>query len=141
MCGPSGAGKSTLIGLLRREFPDDFGFSVSHTTRGPRPGEVDGVDYNFVEKSAMEAEIAQNKFLETAHVHGNIYGTSFEAVDRVAGANKICILDIDVQGVLTCKRLGYDAGKYVFVAPPSMEVLEKRLRGRGAWVAKGGGRG
>ena len=97
VCGPSGAGKSTLITMLRKEFPDDFGFSVSHTTRGPRPGEKDSVDYYFVEKSAMEKEISEGKFLETAHVHGNIYGTSFEAVNRVSANDKICILDIDIQ--------------------------------------------
>lgn len=97
MCGPSGVGKSTLIGMLRKEFPEDYGFSVSHTTRGPRPGEQHSVDYNFVEKAAMEKEIAEGKFLETAHVHGNIYGTSFEAVQRVSANNKICILDIDIQ--------------------------------------------
>ena len=97
VCGPSGAGKSTLIGLLRKEFPEDFGFSVSHTTRGPRAGEKDGVDYNFVNKADMELEIAAGHFLETAHVHGNIYGTSFEAVNRVSAADRICILDIDIQ--------------------------------------------
>lgn len=83
--------------MLRKEFPDDFGFSVSHTTRGPRPGERDGVDYYFVDKAAMEQEIAEGKFLETAHVHGNIYGTSYEAVNKVSANNKICILDIDIQ--------------------------------------------
>ena len=115
LCGPSGAGKSTLIDRLRKEFPDDFGFSVSHTTRDPRPGEKDGVDYNFVSKTAMEAEIEEGKFLEHAHVHGNIYGTSFAAVDRVSGANKLCILDIDIQvsgprtsACLVHKTLGMD---------------------------------
>ena len=97
MCGPSGAGKSTLIGALRKEFPDDFGFSVSHTTREPRTGERDGVDYNFVRKADMEAEIAAGKFLEHANVHGNLYGTSFAAVERVAADGRVCILDIDVQ--------------------------------------------
>lgn len=117
--------------MLRKEFPDDYGFSVSHTTRGPRPGEKDGVDYYFVDKALMEKEIGEGKFLESAHVHGNYYGTSFAAVDRVSAANKICILDIDIQGVRSCKAAGFDADKYVFVAPPSMGDLEKRLRGRG----------
>jgi len=131
VCGPSGAGKSTLIGMLRKEFPEDYGFSVSHTTRGPRAGERDGVDYYFVEKAAMEREIAEGKFLETAHVHGNIYGTSFEAVNKVSAKDKICILDIDIQGVKSCKRLSFDTDKYVFIAPPSLADLETRLRGRG----------
>jgi len=69
MCGPSGVGKGTLINRLMADFPGKFGFSVSHTTRAPRPGETDGVHYNFVEKSAMEADIAEGKFLEHAHVH------------------------------------------------------------------------
>lgn len=117
--------------MLRKEFPDDYGFSVSHTTRGPRAGEQDGVDYNFVDKSLMEKEIAEGKFLESANVHGNYYGTSFEAVNRVSARNKICILDIDIQGVRSCKKAGFDADKYLFIAPPSMADLEKRLRGRG----------
>ena len=83
--------------MLRKEFPDDFGFSVSHTTREPRAGERDGVDYNFVPKPQMEAEVAAGRFLESANVHGNLYGTSYAAVDRVAAANRVCILDIDIQ--------------------------------------------
>jgi len=131
ICGPSGVGKSTLIGLLRKEFPEDFGFSVSHTTRDPRPGEQNGVDYHFVDKETMEKGIAAGNFLEYAYVHGNIYGTSKQAVDRVAKDCKVCILDIDIQGVRTCKSLGFDADAYIFVAPPDMVSLEARLRGRG----------
>ncbi len=101
VCGPSGAGKSTLISMLRKEFPADYGFSVSHTTRDPRPGEKDGVDYHFVPKAVMEADMAEGKFLETAHVHGNFYGTSFKAVNEVASQNRICILDIDIQARCT----------------------------------------
>ena len=97
VCGPSGAGKSTLINLLRKEFPDDFGFSVSHTTREPRAGEQDGVDYHFSNKPTMEVAISEGKFLESANVHGNLYGTSFEAIDSVAKQHRVCILDIDVQ--------------------------------------------
>jgi len=74
--GPSGVGKSTLIKRLQAEFPDDFGFSVSHTTRKPRPGEKDGVDYHFAPIEAVRAEIGEGKFVEYAEVHGNIYGTS-----------------------------------------------------------------
>ena len=104
MCGPSGAGKSTLITKLREEFPTDFGFSVSHTTRAPRSGEHDGVDYFFVEKGAMELEIAEGKFLESANVHGNLYGTSFQAVESVSKQHRVCILDIDVQ-VSVCRTI------------------------------------
>ena len=130
MCGPSGVGKGTLINRLMADFPGKFGFSVSHTTRAPRPGETDGVHYNFVEKSAMEADIAEGKFLEHAHVHENIYGTSLAAVEAVATKGQVCILDIDVQGAEIVKKSTLDA-LFVFIAPPSMEELEKRLRGRG----------
>ena len=92
MCGPSGAGKSTLISKLRAEFPADFGFSVSHTTRAPRPGEVHGVDYNFVPLAEMQEAVGRGEFLEHATVHGNMYGTSFAAVDAVAHDDRICIL-------------------------------------------------
>jgi guanylate kinase len=139
VCGPSGVGKSTLIARLRAEYPDDFGFSVSHTTRAPRPGEEDGVAYFFTSKPEMEAGIAAGRFLEHAHVHGNLYGTSFDAIERVARAGRVCILDIDVQGVASCRRAGFPIGKYIFVAPPDTAVLETRLRGRGEWRRAGGG--
>merc|ERR1719265_2543989 len=76
ICGPSGGGKSTMIKRLMAEIPGRFGFSVSHTTRAPRPGEKDGVDYHFVAREEITEEIAQGNFLESAEVHGNYYGTS-----------------------------------------------------------------
>ena len=129
--GPSGVGKGTLIARLRAEFPDAFGFSVSHTTRAPRKGEADGVDYHFTSREVMQPMVAAGEFLEHADVHGNMYGTSFAAVRRVADAGKSCILDIDVQGAASCRAAGFDVGAYVFVAPPSTEELLSRLRGRG----------
>lgn len=76
ICGPSGVGKGTLIGLLMKRFPNDqFGFSVSHTTRKPRAGETDGVHYNFTNVETIKKEIAEGKFIEHAEVHGNYYGT------------------------------------------------------------------
>ena len=145
--GPSGVGKGTLIARLRAEFPDAFGFSVSHTTRAPRvlPGsplgsstppasgacEVDGVDYHFSSRENMLAMVGAGEFLEHAEVHGNMYGTSFAAVRSVAAAGRTCILDIDVQGAASCRRAGFEVGAYVFVAPPSTEDLLARLRGRG----------
>ncbi|KAL9265283.1 Guanylate kinase 2-like protein [Drosera capensis] len=128
--GPSGVGKGTLISKLMKEFPSMFGFSVSHTTRAPREKEVNGVHYHFTERSVMEKDINEGKFLEYASVHGNLYGTSVEAVEVVADAGKRCILDIDVQGARSVRTSSLEA-IFVFVCPPSFEDLEKRLRARG----------
>eukprot|EP01027_Heterolobosea_sp_BB2_P022408 GEZU01032990.1.p1 GENE.GEZU01032990.1~~GEZU01032990.1.p1 ORF type:complete len:195 (-),score=57.47 GEZU01032990.1:295-879(-) len=130
MCGPSGVGKGTLINKLMHEFPTHFGFSVSHTTRAPRPGEQDGVHYHFVSQEEMQKGINQGKFIEHAHVHGNYYGTSYDAVSAAIDAGKICVLDIDVQGARQVKKSNLNA-LMVFINPPSYEELERRLRGRG----------
>ncbi|GMH18718.1 hypothetical protein Nepgr_020559 [Nepenthes gracilis] len=128
--GPSGVGKGTLISKLMKEFPSMFGFSVSHTTRAPREKEINGVHYHFTERTLMEKEIKEGKFLEFACVHGNLYGTSVEAVEVVADVGKRCILDIDVQGARSVRASSLEA-IFIFVCPPSFEDLEKRLRGRG----------
>ena len=130
VCGPSGVGKGTLVGRVMEAHPGKFGFSVSHTTRDPRPGEENGVHYHFVSKDAALAEVAAGKFIEHAEVHGNIYGTSQAAVQSVLGEGKCCILDIDVQGARSVRKSGLPA-LFVFVAPPSFAELEGRLRGRG----------
>merc|ERR1719203_1201444 len=120
ICGPSGVGKSVLIKKLQEIFPNKFGFSVSHTTRDPRPGEQDGKDYHFSTHEVMEKGISEGKFIEHAHVHGNIYGTSKDAVDAVRNEGKICILDIDVQGAKSMneqkvlKRLANAKGEIEF---------------------------
>jgi len=136
VCGPSGVGKGTLIGKVLDAFPGLFGFSVSHTTRAPRPGETNGVDYHFVAKPDMEAAIARGEFLESAGVHGNFYGTSYRAVGDVMAAGKVCILDIDVQGCRSVKAAAAGGAlatlpRFLFIAPPTMEDLEVRLTGRG----------
>ena len=95
-----------------------------------REGEQDGVHYNFTTTDIIKKEIDDGKFVEYADVHGNYYGTSVAAVESVQKQGKICILDIDVQGVRNVKTSTLDA-IYIFIAPPSMEELEKRLRGRG----------
>ncbi|KAI9323672.1 guanylate kinase [Dichotomocladium elegans] len=130
IAGPSGSGKSTLLKRLFAEYPDTFGFSVSHTTRGPRPGEVNGKDYHFVTKETMEEEVAAGKFIESATFSGNMYGTSIKAVEDVVKAGKVCMLDIDMQGVKLVKKTSLNP-RYIFVQPPSLEILEQRLRGRG----------
>jgi guanylate kinase len=128
--GPSGVGKGTLVNLLMTRYPALFGFSVSHTTRQPREGEENGVHYHFVALADMEAATGRGEFVEFARVHANMYGTSIKAVEDVQSKGKICILDIDIQGVQKVKTSTLQC-KYVFIAPPSIEVLETRLRGRG----------
>uniref|UniRef100_A0A0D6QYP4 Guanylate kinase 1 n=1 Tax=Araucaria cunninghamii TaxID=56994 RepID=A0A0D6QYP4_ARACU len=128
--GPSGVGKGTLIKKLMEEFPTTFGFSVSHTTRVPRERETAGIHYHFTQRKVMEMEVQEGKFLESANVHGNLYGTSIAAVEAVADAGKRCILDIDVQGARSVRNSTLDA-LFIFICPPSFEELEKRLRGRG----------
>ncbi|KAK6945305.1 Guanylate kinase/L-type calcium channel beta subunit [Dillenia turbinata] len=127
--GPSGVGKGTLISKLMSEFPSMFGFSVSHTTRAPREKETNGVHYHFTERSVMEKAIKEGMFLEFASVHGNLYGTSIEAVEVVADAGKRCILDIDVQGARSVRASSLEA-IFIFICPPSFEELKKRLYAR-----------
>ena len=115
------------------EYPHDFGFSVSHTTRGPRTGEEDGVDYHFTTTEDMLDMIKDGKFIEHAHVHNRIYGTSVKAVTDVTHQRQICILDIDVQGVQTVMESTAHVElnpKYLFIRPVSVDVLEQRLISR-----------
>lgn len=129
ICSPSGAGKSTLTRHLLSAF-EDLTFSVSHTTRAPREGETDGVDYHFVDRSAFDAEVEAGHFAEWAEVHGNRYGTSLRELERAKQAGKRALLfDVDVQGARQLRaRLPGLAG--VFILPPSFEELERRLVGR-----------
>ncbi|KAJ1434715.1 P-loop containing nucleoside triphosphate hydrolase protein [Ochromonadaceae sp. CCMP2298] len=129
ICGPSGVGKGTLIGKLLAQYPAKFGLSVSHTSRLPRPGEVDGEHYHFVEVGAIRRDIEAGpfKYLEHATVHANLYGTREDDVERVHAAGKVCVLDVDSNGVRQIKSISYPA-KMVFIAPPSIDELEARLR-------------
>jgi guanylate kinase len=125
---PSGAGKSTLIHLLLAQIPSLF-FSVSHTTRAPRPGEREGIDYFFIAQASFEEMIRSNQFLEWAKVHGSYYGTSRNMLERSANEGKDLILDIDVQGAAQVRKELPDAVS-VFILPPSYEVLRARLMQR-----------
>ncbi|KAG9274769.1 guanylate kinase isoform X1 [Astyanax mexicanus] len=129
LSGPSGAGKSTLLKMLMKEFEGVFGFSVSHTTRKPRPGEENGKDYHYVSREVMQAGIDKGDFIENAEFSGNMYGTSKVAVQDVQARNLICILDIDMQGVKNIKKTDLNP-IYISIQPPSMDILEKRLRDR-----------
>ncbi|KAJ3200161.1 hypothetical protein HDU83_003670 [Entophlyctis luteolus] len=127
----SGAqGKSTLLRRLFDKYPSAFGFSVSHTTRSPRPGEEDGKAYYFVTRDAFDALVAANAFIEHTTFSSNSYGTSFDTVRRVQEAGRICVLDVEMKGVQAIKNTSLNA-KFVFIRPPSIADLEKRLRGRG----------
>jgi len=127
--GPSGCGKSTIC---RRLLEDPrVTFSVSATTRARRPGEVDGRDYIFVDKPRFQELVREGAFLEWAEVHGNLYGTLRSAVQDALSRGKVVLVEIDVQGGAQLKAIDFFRGVYVFIAPPSMEALERRLVGRG----------
>jgi guanylate kinase len=130
LCSPSGAGKTTLTKTLLEHF-GDLRFSVSHTTRSPRANETDGRDYHFVDHATFEAQVARGAFLEWAHVHANLYGTSLAEIDRAQGEAGVggIIFDIDYQGARQIRAKRDDLVS-IFVLPPSMEELERRLRGR-----------
>jgi guanylate kinase len=126
---PSGAGKSSLIKALRAKMP--VSFSISHTTREPRPGEADGVHYHFVSKEAFRKMVENSEFAEWAEVHGNLYGTSLRALDEAMEKGEDVILDIDVQGALNLRENTDLKPVLVFIMPPSLEELQKRLTLRG----------
>ena len=128
VCGPSGVGKSTLVGRLRREEPRIV-FSVSATTRAPRPGERDGADYRFTTKEAFAEGIRRGDFLEHADVYGNFYGTPRRPIEEAVAGGRFPLLEIDMQGVRQIRSLGFPAF-CVFIAPPDPASLEKRLTGR-----------
>jgi guanylate kinase len=126
---PSGAGKSSLIQLLLAEVHSLF-FSISHTTRPPRPGEQDGVEYFFVSHGRFEEMIEANQFLEWAYVHGHYYGTSAEMVHRAEEQHKDLLLDVDIQGHQKVRKV-LEGITSIFVLPPSYEALKERLEQRG----------
>lgn len=129
LCSPSGAGKSTLTRHLLATF-EGLTFSVSHTSRAPRGNEENGVQYHFVDRATFEKSIAADELLEWAEVHGNLYGTAKSEVARAEAEGRFGIVfDVDYQGARQIRAQGPDAVG-VFVLPPSMEELERRLRGR-----------
>ncbi|KAM0711482.1 hypothetical protein Q7P35_000848 [Cladosporium inversicolor] len=120
--GPSGAGKSTLLKRLFAEYPERYGFSISHTTRGPRAGEENGREYHFVTREAFAKLVEENGFIEHAQFGSNLYGTSVQAVKDVKERG-------GRRGVKQVKKTDLNA-RFLFLQPPSVEVLEQRLRGR-----------
>ncbi len=136
---PSGTGKTTLCDRMIGEFRP-MKYQVSCTTRAPRDGEIDGVDYHFISEEQFTAKVATGKFLEHATVHGFMYGTLKDAVTSGLSAGDDILMDIDVQGAAQIRNEIMNAGEDnpirrsyldVFIAPPSLEVLYARLKGRG----------
>jgi guanylate kinase len=127
---PSGTGKSTMIKRLKVDFPTIVE-SVSYTTRPQRPGEVHGLSYFFISREEFIAKRDNNDFLEWAEGHGNFYGTSKEFVENCLREGKHVLFDLDVQGTESMKLHFQDVANVIFISPPSVEELEKRLRHRG----------
>ena len=129
VAAPSGAGKTTLVKLLL-ERDGDIGLSVSYTTRAPRPGEVDGREYHFVDVPAFQAMRGRGDFIESAEVHGNFYGTSRRWIVEQMAAGQDILLEIDWQGAQQVRKV-FPGSTGIFILPPSVEELERRLTGRG----------
>jgi len=128
LSAPSGGGKTTIRTAILQTDPSVV-YSVSVTTRPMRPGEVDGKDYHFVTPEIFDSYLKNGEFLESAEVHGNNYGTRRKYIEEATSSGKNVIMDIDVQGALNIKRLMPES-VLIFLIPPSLEELEKRLRGR-----------
>lgn len=127
--GPSGVGKGTVLHDLMNT-QTNLVYSVSATTRKKRDGEIEGVSYFYLSHEEFEKMIAEDKFLEYAHVHNNYYGTPKQFVEKKINEGKIVILEIDVQGALNIKK-NTDNGVFIFLAPPSLNELKRRIVGRG----------
>ncbi len=128
---PSGSGKTTIIKRLLEYF-DCFEFSISATSRAPRTGEKDGVDYYFLSPTAFDEKVRQGCFLEWEEVYAGIrYGTLKSEIERICEKGKVVIFDVDVNGGINIKKYFGDDALAIFVMPPSIEVLEQRLRTRG----------
>lgn len=135
ICAPSGTGKSTLLNRLKLEIPD-LVWSVSCTTRPIREGEVHGKDYYFIKSENFEKQIANQEFIEWAKVHSNYYGTSKRFVTEGLKNNWKMLFDLDVQGADAMKKIYGNEAQVIFIEPPSVEELEKRLRARGTDTEK-----
>lgn len=126
---PSGSGKSTLCNMMLREFKQ-LKYSVSYTTRKPRPGETEGIEYNFVDESVFKKMVEAGDFLEWEEVHGNFYGTSRKTIEKAIGDGEDIFLDIDPKGAMHLKKKMKHA-VFIFIVAPSFEILRERLVKRG----------
>ena len=132
--GPSGTGKGTVCSELLTQ-AQDLAYSISATTRQPRAGEVDGKNYYFMDKEDFEQKIAEGGFLEYANVYGNYYGTPLAKIEERLAAGEDILLEIDTQGALNVMKKCPD-GLFIFLVPPSLAELERRIRGRGSETAE-----
>ena len=126
---PSGAGKTTIIKSILKKNIDGLGYSISHTTRKPRKGEINGLHYYFVDRATFEKMIKANEFLEWAVVYDQLYGTSISGINRALSAGKDLLMDVDIQGAKEIKRK-YPDSLSIFILPPSIDILNKRLQRR-----------
>lgn len=132
LAAPSGCGKSTIINGVMEPGDLNLGFAVSATTRKPRPGEVDGVNYYFLSEDAFRDAIAEDRFVEYEEVYpGRFYGTLRSEIDRITDAGHNIILDLDVNGALGVKEIYGNRALTIFIEPPTLETLRKRLESRG----------
>ena len=129
LSAPSGAGKTTLCRAIRNRFPE-MRYSISHTTRSPRPGEAEGVDYFFISEEEFQTDIQKGIWAEWARVHDNYYGTSMAFLNKTLASGADVLLDIDIQGARQILEKYPDAVS-IFIMPPSLEILLQRLQGRG----------
>lgn len=127
---PSGAGKSTLTGKLLQEFPGQLDFSVSYTTREPRKGEIDGKHYHFVSSDKFEQMVRNSEFAEYANVFGNWYGTARKPIEDALAADRDIVFDVDWHGGRALSKTWPDDSLKIFILPPDVAALEKRLRQR-----------
>lgn len=134
---PSGSGKTTILKQIFEKFPNLFGFSVSATNRPARNGEIDGQDYYFLSDNQMKEKIANGDFLEWEQVYeGRYYGTLKSELDRIWSEGKVVVFDVDVKGGVNIKNMLKDEAFAIFIMPPSVEELKKRLEGRNTETAE-----
>lgn len=132
LCAPSGSGKSTMVKHLLTDFPGQYELSISCTTRAPRGQEVHGKEYYFISVEEFRQRIAAGEFIEHEQVYeGLFYGTLKSEISRIMDAGRIPVFDIDVKGGINLKRIFGDEALAIFIAPPSIEELSRRLHGRG----------
>ena len=136
LCAPSGSGKSTMVRHLQETYPGKYELSISATTRAPRGQEQHGKEYYFISREDFEQHIANHDFIEYEQVYeGLYYGTLKSEIERIQSAGRTIVFDIDVKGGLNLKRIFGDEALAIFVAPPSVEELRRRLEGRGDTAA------